>query len=279
VLSLVLAMAPCTTGDLLQTALVGSGTSTMAPRPAGVAFAEDGLELPADAATTTLPLHVLAHLGEAGERVRIVLRWPNGIELSRSFTLLAGADGQGLLIANLDWEAGTRPALPASQTAVLQLTSEAGTVLGRRQLTILGPDSPALRAITLYFVMHGDMLTPVQRRIAPTPRIATAALEELLWGPAPSDPPDLMTAIPTPEDVLTYPGRRADWEARVQLRQVRIIDGVAIADFSREFGAYGGGSLRVGLIHQQLTRTLEQFPTVRRVAVAIEGQTGGVLEP
>jgi hypothetical protein len=43
--------------------------------------------------------------------------------------------------------------------------------------------------------------------------------------------------------------------------------------------AYGGGSLRVGLIDRQITRTLEQFPSVGQVRIAIEGETAGVLEP
>jgi len=58
-----------------------------------------------------------------------------------------------------------------------------------------------------------------------------------------------------------------------------IQDGVALADFSRELRAYGGGSLRVMLIRQQIARTLLEFPTVREVVIAIEGETEGVLEP
>jgi spore germination protein GerM len=43
--------------------------------------------------------------------------------------------------------------------------------------------------------------------------------------------------------------------------------------------AYGGGSLGVRLIREQITRTLQQFSTVREVRIAVEGQTEGVLEP
>ncbi len=243
------------------------------------AFAQAPIELSVDGTSTTLPLHVLAHLGQPGERVYAVLRWRNGIELDRSFTLIAGADGRGLLAANLDWDQGTQPALPQSQAVSLDLIDDAGVLLGRGQLTILGPENPGARPITLYFVMHGDTVIPVQRRISSTPRIATATVNELLWGPAPGDPPHVTTALPRPEDVLDYPGRKPDWGERVQLRGVKIVDGVATADFSKELGAYGGGSLRVGLIDQQVTGTLEQFPAVRQVSIAIEGETGGVLEP
>jgi spore germination protein GerM len=87
------------------------------------------------------------------------------------------------------------------------------------------------------------------------------------------------TALPTPAQVLAYPGRGAGWGERVTLRSLTITDGVATADFSRELRAYGGGSARVQAIREQITRTLQQFPIIRSVRIAIEGQTEGVLEP
>jgi spore germination protein GerM len=65
----------------------------------------------------------------------------------------------------------------------------------------------------------------------------------------------------------------------VTLRKLTIADGVATADFSKEMQAYGGGSLRVSLIRQQIEQTLKQFATVRKVVIAVEGQTDGVLQP
>jgi hypothetical protein len=245
--------------------------------PVPVAHAQEAIELPADGASVTLPVHVVAHVGEPGQRVRLVLRWQNSTELQRTSEVMAD-HGSGLIIANLDWEHGTRPNLPSSQTATLQIFDEAGRAVARREVTVLGPGNPEVREVLLYFAT-GDKITPVTRRIARTPRIATATLDELLWGPAPGDSPGLTTALPTAKDVLEYPSRRTDWGARVQLRQVRIVDGVATANFSRELGAYGGGSLRVGLIDQQITRTLEQFPDVHEVRIAIEGESRGVLEP
>lgn len=79
--------------------------------------------------------------------------------------------------------------------------------------------------------------------------------------------------------MLSYPGREPGWGPRVTLRSLTIVDGVATAGFSKELNAYGGGSLRVMLIRQQIRQTLLQFPTVREVRIAIEGQTEGVLEP
>ena len=68
------------------------------------------------------------------------------------------------------------------------------------------------------------------------------------------------TAIPIPEKVLAYPGRAADWGPRITLLNLTIENGVATADFSKELKAYGGGSLRVKLISDQIRQTLEQFP-------------------
>jgi len=260
-LAVLLVAASCTTGDPVQAAVT-----------------HDAIELPVEGATATVPLHILARVGQLGTHVQAVLRWQNGMELSRTFRLLRGADGEGLLVANLDWERGSQPDLPDSQPATLELFDEAGRLLGYRELTVLGPDNPQLREVALYWI-DGDTVEGVTRRIPRTPRIAAATIEELLWGPGPGDPPRLLTALPTTADVLDYAGRRSGWGERVHLRQVRIVDGVATIDFSREFGAYGGGSLRVSLIDQQITRTLEQFPSVRQVRIAIEGETGGVLEP
>ncbi|MEO8287046.1 MAG: GerMN domain-containing protein [Chloroflexota bacterium] len=72
--------------------------------------------------------------------------------------------------------------------------------------------------------------------------------------------------------------RRSDPAGRV-LRKLTIEDGVAIADFSGEMKAYGGGSTRVTLIREQIARTLKQFPSIKEVRVAVEGRTEGVLEP
>jgi len=116
-------------------------------------------------------------------------------------------------------------------------------------------------------------------RVLKTPRIGTTALDELLWGPPPGNLAGFSTALPTPEQVLSFAGRGADWGPRVTLRGLTIVNGVATANFSKEMAAYGGGSLRVRLIREQITRTLQQFATVREVRIAVEGQTEGVLEP
>ena len=87
------------------------------------------------------------------------------------------------------------------------------------------------------------------------------------------------------EELLIGPSR-----ARVKLRSpwaVALLPFITLGIYhlvwwykiNKELKAYGGGSLRVMLIRQQIRQTLLQFPTVREVRIAIEGQTEGALEP
>jgi spore germination protein GerM len=129
--------------------------------------------------------------------------------------------------------------------------------------------------IVLYWAV-GEALQPEHRRIPRTPAVGRAALELLLEGPQQAG---LSTALPTPEEVQTYPGRQSDWGDRVRVLGLTIEDGVATANFSQEMHAYGGGSARVAMIREQITRTLKQFPTVDEVRIAVAGETEGVLQP
>jgi spore germination protein GerM len=135
--------------------------------------------------------------------------------------------------------------------------------------------APGEIEIVLYWVV-GEELQPEYRRIPSTQAVGTAALELLLAGP---QQPGLSTAIPTPEEVQSYPGRQADWGDRVRLLGLTIEDGVATANFSQEMRAYGGGSARVHMIREQITQTLLQFPTVQEVRIAVEGEVETALQP
>ncbi len=260
------------TGWQIERGNIGSDALRTLAQPAS------SIAIPAAGERVTLPLHLLAQLGTPGGRMIARLRWQDGTELMRVFPVLKGADGQGLVIGNLNWMHEGPPPNPATQPATLELLSEAGQLQARQPITVLGADDPDTQAISVYWVL-GEQVVAAQLRVPRTPRIGTAALEALLWGPAPPNLAGFTTALPTPEQVLSYPGRAPDWGPRVTLRGLTIADGVATADFSRELRAYGGGSLRVSLIRQQITRTLLQFPTVREVRIAIEGQTNWVLEP
>lgn len=229
---------------------------------------------PARGAVSSLPIHIEARLGRPGDQVNLIAWIEDGPVYNTSTHLIAGPDDAGLLITSIwppqEW------ASHATQRAVIEIRDPWGTLLAARQLTYVGPNDPNTRALELYWLV-GEELRAETRRIPQTSRIGTAALEELLWGPPPGS--GFSTAIPSPAQVLSYPGREADWGARVRLLSLTIEDGVAVADFSQELRAYGGGSARVWAISNQITRTLKQFPTVREVRIAIEGQTEGVLEP
>ncbi len=237
-----------------------------------------GVEIPGADEPVTLPLHILARVGQPGEQVTASLRWQDGTELTDTFTTLRGEDGRGLLIDSLDWQMESQPPQPPSQPAELELRNAAGTVLARQPVRVLSHDDPEVMQVTLYFVL-GEQLQPVQRNIPRTEGVGAAALRELLWGPPPLNLAGFETAIPMPEDVLNYHARESDWGPRITLVGLNIVDGVATADFSQELRSYAGGSLRVMLIRQQIEQTLRQFSTVQEVRIAIEGETEAVLEP
>ena len=88
-----------------------------------------------------------------------------------------------------------------------------------------------------------------------------------------------LTLLRSPKQVLSYPARGADWGPRVTLRMLRIVDGIATAEFSQEMEAYSGGSLRVTLIQRQIHQTLRQFSTVQEVRITIEGEGEDILQP
>ena len=132
-------------------------------------------------------------------------------------------------------------------------------------------------ATNVYWVVQEEVMA--QRiRIPRTLGIGRASLDALLWGPAPGNPQAYTTALPTPEEVLNHPGRGTAWGERVRLKDLRIVDGVAYADFSGEILAHHGGAAQVLLMRAQIEQTLLQFSTVSQVVITVEGQPD-MLEP
>jgi hypothetical protein len=236
------------------------------------------IEIPAPGARVTLPLHVLARVGQPGQSLVITVRWEDSTKLVRQSVVVQGEDGRGVLIGCVDVSPEAQSRHPWSQAAQLIIRDEHGTILAQQAVTVLHPDDPDTREVKLSWVV-GTHLATERRRIPKTNALDTAAINELLWGPGMYSSVGFTTALPTPAQVLAFPGRTAAWGPRVTLRSLRVVDGIARADFSKELRAYGGGSLRASLIHGQITRTLLQFPQVRDVRITVEGERDPLLEP
>lgn len=131
-------------------------------------------------------------------------------------------------------EARTSTSVPAPSTTSTAARNPAGSI--------------GLRV----YLVEDDHLAPAIRYVAATKAVATAALTELLTGPAAGD--EMTSAVPD--------GTR--------LLGVFVADGVATVDLSGEFGS-GGGSLSMLLRVGQVVYTATQFPTVQRVAFRIDG--------
>ncbi len=258
----------------------GNGRVVFVPKDRYLTEAPDTARLkrPAQGASITLPVHLLAFPDNPGQQLEAFLLWEDGTTLREEFTILEFTGNQGVLIGSMDWKTESLPPQPETPQAELILKDAEGNVLGQRSLTVFSGDHPETRLVDLYWLL-GEKLESEQRRVLKQSGIEKAALEELLWGPPPRNLAGFQTALPTPEEVLSYPGRQEDWGVRVELLDLIIADGLATVNFSQEMRAYGGGSARVGAIREQITRTLTQFPTIEEVEIAVEGEVEGVLQP
>jgi hypothetical protein len=255
----------------VERANIGADAVRMLPSP-------NTIEIPAPNARVTLPFHILARVGRPGKTVSVHLSWEHGMNLVQPYTLLRGEDGHGLLIETLDMPPQYRSQHPWTQTAQLEINTGQGAILARQSMTVLHPDDPDTRTAKLYWATA----TRIEAQLQPVPVSSTpeaAALDQLLWGPRAQMPMTFTTALPTPEQVLAFPERTADWGPRVMLRSLTLADGIAVADFSKELAAYGGETRRASLIHAQITRTLLEFPAIHDVQITIDGQRDRLLEP
>ncbi len=143
---------------------------------------------------------------------------------------------------------------------------------------------------------------PVLREIPKTnvERAALVALEELIKGPTEKErekgyggciPAGTMVAeykewymkivkVSQEDQKIDYFGKKflspdgefTPWGDKVAVKSVKIKDGIAYADFSKELYSYGGGSCRVEAIETAIVNTLKQFPGVEKVVILVEGR-------
>jgi len=156
--------------------------------------------------------------------------------------------------------AGTSPA-PFDQT-----TTQSGSQTGPPPDTTTGTTqtstTPAKVPYKVFFLRgEAASLTPVRRTHTATPRVGTAALEDLLAGPTATEQASGMaTAIP----------------ADTRLLGLVIAGGAATVDLSSEFES-GGGSASMFARLGQVACTLDQFPTVGSVRFELDGEPVSVF--
>lgn len=105
---------------------------------------------------------------------------------------------------------------------------------------------------------------PVQRNVPKTTAVGLAAVTELLKGPT---------------DAEKAKGYSTNINPGVKIQKLTIENGVAKIDFNEQLQYQVGGSCRTSAIYAQITKTLKQFPTVKKVVVSINGQTEDILQP
>jgi spore germination protein GerM len=135
------------------------------------------------------------------------------------------------------------------------------------------PEPPKEEFMTVKAFFNNDKMDPefscnkvfpVEREILKTEAVARAALTELLKGPTDTEKAQgFFTSI--------NPG--------VKIQELTIENGVAIVDFDSQLEFQVGGSCRVSAIRAEITKTLEQFPTVTSVMISINGRTEDILQP
>jgi len=104
----------------------------------------------------------------------------------------------------------------------------------------------------------------VEREVANTKAIATAAIEELLKGVSERETAD---------------GYRTLINSNVKINKLTIENSIAKIDFSSEFEKGMGGSCKVSLIRKQVEETLKQFETVKSVVISVNGDSENILQP
>jgi hypothetical protein len=235
------------------------------------------LDSPAANQPITLPVHVAFRGAQPNEKLIGRLRFGNGQILEQEIPVVTGSDQIGYGVANIDWTTESAPpAIPPGATT-FELVGADGSIRQRVNVQLLAENETQLIDVA-WTTPEGDQII-FKQEVPRTPQIATAALNELIQGPPDGNAAGAVSALPTVQEIVTFPGRQSDWGYEVRLLKLTIANGVATANFSKELRAYGGGSARVQTIRQQIERTLKQFRSVQNVVIQIEGQTATELQP
>lgn len=199
----------------------------------------------------------------------------NGVNLK---CLLLGLAILAFIVGGCALDGGTAatppPSLPTSAPAIQSPTPplptptevKPGTPTTVATTTVPSP-TPSMTKVKVYYSRSTATdieFVPVERTIQKTVAIGRAAIEELLKGPTPEEKAQgLSNPIP----------------ANARLLSLKIVDGVAYADFDEALQFGVGGSVRTMAIRRMITLTLTQFSTVNEVVISIEGRTEDILQP
>ena len=246
---------------------------------AGVAAGSEHIALPAENASVTLPLHVeVANVGpKSSYGLRLV--YADGTVLAGDLNTPSNAVSPTAAATNLQWATESAPPNPPSQPARLEVLTRTGDVVATQNIYVLNHADENVMPIKVFFAL-GEEVREVTRYVPRSQSVATAALRELSWGPAGNElaAAGFISALPVPAEIADYANFQPDWTSRVFLQSIRIENGVAFVDWSREMAAWGGGSARLGTMYDQVTRTLTQFPTIKSVEMTVDG-SAEVLQP
>lgn len=195
---------------------------------------------------------------------------------------LIGQDGEKLgsavLTATSDWtefpvsfEASLSFNLPKEKDVFLVFYNENPSGMAEKNEVVSLPlkVSEDVIAVKAYFGKQGSNDTctevfPIERNIVKTEAVAGAAIEELIKG-------------------LSEEEKQAGYFTSVnqntKVNKLTIAGGTARIDFDEALEQGVGGSCKVAFIRQQITQTLMQFSSVKKVIISIDGRTEDILQP
>ncbi|HNX11295.1 MAG TPA: GerMN domain-containing protein [bacterium] len=104
----------------------------------------------------------------------------------------------------------------------------------------------------------------VKRSIAAKSPKYDIAIRELLIGPT---------------GIEKNAGYYTSLNATVTPPQIKFVDGTITLDFKSDFETGMGGSCRVAAVRSQIVNTLKQFPEVKEVVIAVNGNSAEALQP
>ncbi|KPJ85301.1 hypothetical protein AMJ57_03615 [Parcubacteria bacterium SG8_24] len=142
-------------------------------------------------------------------------------------------------------------------------------MVARRHVILVKPDSVDVEVFfqnsELDPMVECDRVFSVKRQVSSQGSIYRAVLESLLQGPS---------------DDEREEGYSSSLPSGVRLKSVAAdAEGRVTADFSSRLDRGVGGSCRVTAIRAQIVATLEQFPEVNEVIIAVEGEVEEALQP